>query len=81
MDEFNHGPAELVVVVPITSRAKGIPFHVPIEPPEGGLKSKSFMKCEDLRSVSRERLVRRFGKVSQRSIAEVEFRLKILLGL
>lgn len=37
VDQFNHGPAELVVVIPITSKAKGIPFHVSVNPPEGGL--------------------------------------------
>jgi mRNA interferase MazF len=26
VDQFNHGPSELVVVLPITSRRKGIPF-------------------------------------------------------
>jgi mRNA interferase MazF len=36
-DVFNAGPADLVVVLPITSKAKGIPTHVAVSPPEGGL--------------------------------------------
>lgn len=32
VDPFNHGPAELVVLLPLTSIAKGIPFHVEINP-------------------------------------------------
>ena|SRR5579862_4668786 len=80
-DAFNHGPADLVVVVPITSRAKGIPSHVPIEPPEGGLPRRSYIKCEDIRSVSRSRLVRRCGAVSPATIAAVEDCLRILLVL
>lgn len=55
-DIFNSGPAELVVLVPITSKEKGIPFHVEIYPPEGGLKERSFIKCEDIRSLAKERL-------------------------
>jgi len=81
VDLFNRGPAELVVVVPLTTRAKGIPWHVPVEPPEGGLEQKSFIKCEDVRSVAKERLTRRLGMVSAETLVAVEDRLRILLGL
>ena len=81
VDAFNNGPADLVVLLPITSKAKGIPFHVRSEPPEGGLSITSFVKCEDIRSVSKERLVRRFGNVSPRTLAAIEDRLRILLNI
>lgn len=81
VDIFNHGAAELVVVIPITSKAKGIPLHVELAPPEGGLTMTSFVKCEDVRSISTSRLVRRLGKVSLKTIEQVEDRLRILLGL
>lgn len=81
VDLFNHGPAELVVLVPITTRAKGIPFHVEVCPPEGGLSRRSFIKCEDVRSVAKERLFQRLGIVSSEILAEVEDRLRILLDL
>jgi mRNA interferase MazF len=81
VDGFNHGAAELVVGVPITSQDKGIPLHVEINPPEGGLNVKSFAKCEDVRSISVTRLVKKFGKVSPQTIEKTEDRLKILLGL
>ena len=61
VDAFNQGPADLVVVLPVTSVAKGIPFHVPVSPPEGGVRQPSFIKCEDVRSVSRSRLRERRG--------------------
>ena len=80
-DLFNSGPADLVVVLPITSQAKGIPFHVQINPPEGGLTQASFIKCEDVRSISKERLIRRFGSVSDKTVNAVEDRLRILLKL
>ncbi len=81
VDRFNLSGAELVVVLPITSRKKGIPLHVAIEPPEGSLKEKSFVKCEDIRSVSKERLTKQLGAVSQNTLTAVEFRMKMLLGL
>jgi mRNA interferase MazF len=58
-NDFNHGSVELVVVVSLTSKRKGVPWHVLVKPPEAGLKSKSYIKCEDVRSVSRVRLTKR----------------------
>jgi mRNA interferase MazF len=81
VDRFNHGPAGLVIVLPITSRSKGVPLHVPISPPEGGLTLPSFVKCEDVRSVSLDRLVRRLGSVEPSTLSLVEDRLRILMGL
>lgn len=81
VDKFNAGPAELVVVLPITTKTKGIPFHVQVEPPEGGLKQQSFIKCEDVRSVSKGRLSKRWGRVSPKTMTAVEDRLRILMGL
>ena len=80
-DLFNQGHAGLVIVLPITSKAKGIPFHVEIDPPEGGVKTKSFIKCEDIRSVARERLSKRWGTVSQQTLHAIADRVRILLDL
>jgi mRNA interferase MazF len=81
VDLFNQSPSGLIVVLPITSKYKGIPFHVEVNPPEGGLTVQSFIKCEDVRSISVERLTNKLGIVSQQILVEVEERLKILMGL
>ncbi len=81
VDEFNHGPAGLVHVIPLTTKENGIPLHVEVLPPEGGLARRSFLKCEDLRSVAKERLVEAWGSVGPGTLAEVEDHLRILLGL
>ncbi len=78
---FNRSPAELIVVIPITSKSKGIPWHVEVSPPEGGVKITSYIKTEDVRSVSKMRLGKRWGKVSPQTMAEVAERLRILLEL
>lgn len=80
-DTFNQGPAGLVLVVPVTSRHKGIPIHVAIDPPEGGLKVRSYAKPEDLRSVSVNRLNHRWGAISTATMTVVEDRLRVLLRL
>jgi mRNA interferase MazF len=80
-DRFNRSPAGLVVVVPLTTRREGVPLHVRVEPPEGGHRSTSFVKCEDIRSVSKSRPSERLGEVSASTMAEVEDRLRRLLAL
>ena len=81
VDAFNRSAADLVVVLPITSRAKGIRSHVSISPPEGGLTLQSFIKCEEPRTVSKERLGKNLGTVSATTLDEVATRVRWLLGL
>ena len=81
VDPFNHGPAGLVVLLPLTTVAKGIPLHVEVNPPEGGVRTTSFVKCEDIRSIAKEWLSKRWGSVSSATIHAIEERLRILLEL
>ena len=80
-DLFNHGPAELVVVLPITSRDRGIPLRVPLEPPEGGVRMASFVMPEMIRSISTRRLASRIGVISSATMGVVEEHVKAVLGL
>lgn len=80
-DIFNQGLADLVMVLPITSKDKRVRSHVPVQPPEDGLTLPSFILCEAIRSVAKERLSRRLGAVSLPTLTAVEDRLWILLGL
>lgn len=80
-DLFNRGPAGLVIVLPMTSTIRGVPSHVPVSPPEGGVRNPTAVLCEAVRSVSVERLVVRWGAVSAQTMAAVEDRLRILLRL
>ncbi len=81
VDPFNHSRADLVVVVPITSTLRGIPFHVVVQPPEGGLTGVSALLCDAVRSISKDRLLSRWGSVLPATMAMVEDRLRVLMGL
>ncbi|MFI5455189.1 MAG: type II toxin-antitoxin system PemK/MazF family toxin [Isosphaerales bacterium] len=81
VDPFNQGPSELVIVVPISTKDKKVRSQVPIEQGEGGLKTKSFIKCEAIRSISTERLRSRWGTASRETMSAVEDRLRILMNL
>ena len=80
-DNLNRTPAELAIVIPITSKQKRIPSHVEMAPPEGGLKLRSFIKCEDVRSISTDRLIKVMGSVNRTTLDKVEERLRLLLSL
>jgi mRNA interferase MazF len=79
---FNHGPAGLVFVLPLTRTDRRIPIHVPIDPPEGGLSARSFVLCDALRSISRDRLgPQAWGTVTLATLRKVEDNLRILMEL
>lgn len=81
VDQFNHGPADLIVVLPLTTRDKGIPFHVLVNPPEGGLSEQSFIKSEEIRCISKQRLVEYMGDIAAPTMEEVSDYVRILLAL
>ncbi len=82
-DKFNHGPAELVIIAPLTRTGRRIPLHVEVEPPEGGLSATSYILCDSVRSISRRRLIgsRPWGVVSFETMDKVDDTLRILLEL
>ncbi len=80
-DVFNHGPVGLVTIVPITTKSRPIRTFLRIDPPEGGLPQVSFIICDQVRTISKERLLKPFGAVSDPILAEVEQRLRFLLEL
>ena len=64
-DRYNRLPSGLCIMVPITTRDRGNPFHLLIEPPQGGLRRRSFALCDQARTISVTRLVQRFGSAPQ----------------
>ncbi len=81
VDSFNLGPAELVIVLPLTSKNKNIPLHTSITPPEGGLSVISYIKCEDIRSISTARLTHKRGTLAPATVEIVEEKVRLLLGM
>lgn len=73
----------ITIVAAITSRADArlYPTEVPIDAPEGGLERDSVVLLNQLRSIDRQRLVRRLGRLSPETMLHVERALVISLGL
>jgi mRNA interferase MazF len=81
VDEFNGSAANLVVVVPITSKPRKLPTRVPVSPPEGGLELVSYVICEQPRAISKARLSSRLGTVKPVTMNAVADIVATLLGL
>ncbi len=81
-DRFNRSASGLVVVVPLTTVDRKIPWHVRVAAGDGGLRQESWAMVDQVRTVSRERLAGDpWGGISAGVMAAVEDRLRLLLGL
>lgn len=78
-NQFNSSPAELLIVLPITSTNRGIPSHIETE--GRGLKNKSYIMCEQIRSVSKKRMFDKLGSVDTRVMRHVEYWLSLFLDI
>jgi mRNA interferase MazF len=80
-DLWNEGPSGIVIVVPMTTVGRGLRTQVEIDDPLSGLDEVSYARCEDLRSVSTNRLVAPLGRVAAVDMARIERVLRFLMGL
>jgi mRNA interferase MazF len=80
-DRLNAGPGGVVVVLPMTTRHRGLPMHVEIDAGAGGLEHDSYVRCEDVRSVSEQRLVSKLGSAPVDAMFKSAQILRWLLAL
>jgi mRNA interferase MazF len=70
-----------VFVVPLTTSRRGLNFHVEIEPgADSGISEISYAQCEQLRSISKRRLVHPLGVVDIEARFKVRRVLRMLLN-
>ncbi len=81
IDPFSNGPAGLLIVAPLTRTDRGIPYHVAVQPPEGGLRDPSFVMCDQIVTISHTRALHRWGALSHQTMVLIADRLRILIGL
>ena len=80
-DRLNESPAGVVIVVPCTTAHRGLPSHVELDPDAAGLDEVSYAKCEDVKSISVERLIARVGSAGSDVMFAVTRNLRFLLDL
>ena len=80
-DQLNESRAGVVIVVPCTTARRDLPSHVELDPTDSGLDEVSYVKCEDVKSISTERLVARIGEAPLHALLDVALVLRYLLVL
>ncbi len=73
--------AHVLIVVPCTTTHRGLPSHVELDAASSGLDEISYAKCEDIKSVSDERLVARLGNAPVEAMFEISRSLRFLLDI
>ena len=69
-----------VIVAAVSTKGRDLPFHLRLEPSaENGLAEVSFVKCEQIFTVSKERLERRLGRITDSELEAVERALRMVL--
>ena len=80
-DALNESPAGVVIVVPTTTTRRGLPSHVEIEPGPSGLDALSYAKCEEVKSISEDRLISRLGHIPDETVFQIGRVLELLFDL
>ena len=80
-NHLNRSRAGVIIVIPTTTTRRGIPSQIEIEPGDSGLAATRYVKAEDLKSVSVQRLVKRYGRVPLGTMQQVERVLAHVLDL
>ena len=70
------------IVVAISTKGKPVPFHIPVQPSsQNGLSKVSYIKTEQLLTISKERLIKRIGVLEKEVMEQVEKAIKLVLDL
>ena len=78
-DPLNDSRAGVVIVVPCTTTWRQLPSHVELDPEVCGLDEVSYAKCEEVKSVSGERLATRLGAANDEALFAITRALRFLL--
>src|SRR6266852_5755740 len=72
----------LTIVASMSRTERELPLHVRIAPSdENGLTDYTDVKCEQLMTIEKSRLIRRRGSISNEELARVDTALKLSLNL
>ena len=71
-----------VIILPLTSQQGKRPLatHVPLSPPQGGIRKPSVILCEQVRTLEKSRLLWLMGHLKTEKMALVERALQAAVG-
>lgn len=82
-DAANSNPAyPNTVVLAVSSKGKQVPFHITVKPSgRNGLKEISFIKCEQVLTVAKDRLTRKLGVIEPDYLQQAGQGVRLVLEL
>jgi mRNA interferase MazF len=76
-----HSPVTIVCAITSQYEEPLYPTETLLSPPEGGMKLQSVVLANQVRSVDKQRLVKRLGSVRPETMLRVDRALRLSLGL
>ena len=69
------------IVLTVSTKGREVPFHVSVAlSEENGLQEASFVKCEQILTISKERLIRRLGRLEKERLEKVTAAIQRVLS-
>jgi len=71
-----------VIVLAVSTSGRNVPFHIPLTPTQdNGLRAPSFVKCEQILTICKERLRERLGAATEDEMGAIEEAVVLVLAL
>ena len=80
-DEYNLLPFKLLIICPLTSKNKPYNSRIHIKRGTSGLVKDSWIKTEEIKTISNERLINKLGDVPQEILDMVTQLIKIYVKI
>ena len=80
-DDANSNPNyPHTIVLAVSTKGKVVPFHVALKPNNiNGLSEASFVKCEQVLTVTKERLIKKLGIIEDRELQQINRAVRLVL--
>jgi mRNA interferase MazF len=71
-----------IIVVAVSTKGKPVPFHVAVKPTiQNGLGELSYIKCEQILTISKKRLTRKIGILETEFLQQVGKAITLVLNV
>lgn len=81
-NDLNNRYSGTITVLPVTSNTKEIyPFETFLKKTDANIPEDSKVKCNQIRTISKERLIKYVGRISPDIIKNIEYSILIHLGI
>lgn len=82
-DAANSNPSyPNTIVLAVSTKGKAVPFHVSLKPNRrNGLTEASFVKCEQVLTVTKDRLVRKLGVIGGEELQRINRAVRLVLDV